>query len=142
MPAHLEPSYDDFPIDLEKGIVVVGTDAKCDIILADSSVAARHFAIVNLEDSHVVCDLGTDDGVFVNGERVYGRQPIQTGDEIHVGEIGYVYRDRKYIPSDETKTVAMRTISPRDLEVVAAAVEHAKSKESMPTIPEDAKLSA
>lgn len=140
MPAYLETSYDDIPVELQKGIVVIGCDPKCDVVLADSTVAPRHGAIVNLEESHVVCDLGSDSGIFVNGERIYGRQPIQTGDEIIMGDVGFVYRDRHYIPVEERKTVALRTISPRDLEVVEAAVEHAQTRENPLVIPGDAKL--
>lgn len=109
MPAHLEPAEGP-PIDLYTGLVVIGRDAACDAVLTESSIAPRHCALVAQEDGHIICDLGSDLGTHVNGERVIGRQPLEPNDHIQLGELAYVYRDKNYVPDELSATMAIEPL--------------------------------
>ena len=85
-----------------------GCDVACDIVYAGSSLAPRHFAVAKLESSHVICDLGSGDGVDVNGQRVAGRRPIVNNDVIKIGDMSFVYRGAEF---DVADTVAIPIIS-------------------------------
>jgi hypothetical protein len=64
--------------------VTIGRSRDCDVTLDDANVSRRH-AELRLEGSAwVVADLGSTNGVKVNGHRV-SQQPLQPGDEITLG---------------------------------------------------------
>jgi hypothetical protein len=64
--------------------VVIGRDASADIVVAQTSVSRRHAEVVPGPNGYVVNDLSTN-GLFVNGEKVNGSQPLSRSDVIQVG---------------------------------------------------------
>lgn len=109
MPAYLEPTSGDTAIFLDRGVTVFGCDIACDVCYTDSSLSPRHFAVATLEASHVVCDLGSQLGVSINGERVVGRQPIRNNDVVSIADLAFIYRSADH---DNADTVALPIISP------------------------------
>jgi hypothetical protein len=72
-------------VPITMGGVLVGRSAVCKIVVDDMKVSRRH-ACVRLEGGQVVVDdLGSSNGVVVNGERVIGTLRVAPGDVIHVG---------------------------------------------------------
>ena len=64
---------------------VAGRDPSCEVCLEDPSVSRRHAEFRLLEDgSWQVVDLGSTNGVKVNGRRV-SETPLKPGDEIVLG---------------------------------------------------------
>jgi hypothetical protein len=64
--------------------VLIGRSRDCDVTLDDPNVSRRHAELRN-EDGHwVVADLGSTNGVKVNGRRVE-QAVLQPGDELAVG---------------------------------------------------------
>ncbi|HEX8123517.1 MAG TPA: DUF3662 and FHA domain-containing protein [Solirubrobacteraceae bacterium] len=64
----------------------IGRSRDCDIVLADPNVSRRHAEV--RPDGHggwQVRDLGSTNGVKVNGRRIDGPAPIQTGDRLALG---------------------------------------------------------
>src|SRR5262249_15522213 len=55
---------------LEKPITTVGSVAGNDIVLQDTSVSRKHVGIRKVEGGYEVADLGSTNGVYVNGERM------------------------------------------------------------------------
>ncbi len=67
---------------------VIGRSRECDIVLADSNVSRRHAEIRPAGPGWTVGDLGSTNGVRVNGRRVGGEpMPVQDGDRIELGTV-------------------------------------------------------
>jgi Protein of unknown function (DUF3662)/FHA domain len=70
------------------GGAVIGRSRECDIVLQDSNVSRRHAEIRPTGgDGWTITDLGSTNGVRVNGRRLDAPAPLQTGDEITVGTV-------------------------------------------------------
>src|SRR3954470_7534360 len=66
---------------------LVGTGTECQLMLGDERVAPLHAYFERGESGHVVLhDLGSEQGTFVNGERLEGSRLIEGGEEIRVGD--------------------------------------------------------
>ena len=64
--------------------VTIGRSRECDVTLDDANVSRRHAELRREGGTWVVADLGSTNGVKVNGHRV-SQQPLQPGDEIVLG---------------------------------------------------------
>ena len=64
--------------------VVIGRSRDCDVTLDDPNVSRRHAELRNQGGTWVVADLGSTNGVKVNGRRV-NDHPLTPGDEITLG---------------------------------------------------------
>jgi hypothetical protein len=64
--------------------VTIGRSRDCDVTLDDANVSRRHAELRREGAAWVVADLGSTNGVKVNGHRVHER-PLQPGDEIVLG---------------------------------------------------------
>ena len=72
-------------LELAEGEFVVGRNATCQLSLDDSLVSRRHAILTVSADRVEVADLGSRNGVLVNGERITGRVAIAPGDRIVIG---------------------------------------------------------
>ncbi|HEY9426129.1 MAG TPA: FHA domain-containing protein, partial [Gemmatimonadaceae bacterium] len=70
----------------EGGVFTVGRAAGCDIVLLDPTVSRKHAELGCGEGEVAVRDLGSANGVFVNGARV-GEAVIHGGDEVSFGAV-------------------------------------------------------
>ena len=64
---------------------LAGRAEGCDLILAGDHVSREHLAVVRRWDGVVVEDLGSKNGVLVNGQRVSGELKLRDGDRLEVG---------------------------------------------------------
>ena len=70
------------------GGAVIGRSRDCDIVLQDSNVSRRHAEIRPAGgDNWTITDLGSTNGVKVNGRAVSSVTPIRSGDAIVVGTV-------------------------------------------------------
>lgn len=77
-------------IPLEKAIVLIGRQADCDVSLTHSrKVSRKHCCVAQVNDSYVVRDLGSTNGVFVNGSRVRKEAGLALGDELAIGDVRF-----------------------------------------------------
>lgn len=68
------------------GGAVVGRSRECDIVLADANVSRRHAEVLPAAaDTWTIADLGSTNGVVVNGRRIQGAAQLQSGDRIALG---------------------------------------------------------
>lgn len=92
MAASLIPTDGGSPISLDKPIVLIGRHQECDISLQTSSkVSRRHCCIVQVGDRYVVRDLGSMNGIRVNGHRIVETE-LCPGDEVAVADICFLFR--------------------------------------------------
>ena len=84
--------------------VTIGQASTNDVPLAfDRTVSQVHCIIEPVASRWCVRDLSSRNGTFVNGERIWGEQPLRAGDEIRVGTVRFVARlDDIGIHGDET----------------------------------------
>ncbi len=77
--------YQNHDLELVEGEFVVGRNASCQLSLDDPLVSRRHATFNVHADSVTVEDLGSRNGVMVNGERIPGRVILRPGDRIQIG---------------------------------------------------------
>jgi hypothetical protein len=63
----------------------IGRSRDCDIVLEDSSVSRRHAELRPGGEGWTIEDLGSTNGVRVNGSTVHGPREVRTGDRIEIG---------------------------------------------------------
>jgi Protein of unknown function (DUF3662)/FHA domain len=73
---------------------IVGRSRECDIVLDDSGVSRQHAELRPAADGWVVVDLGSTNGVRVNGRRIQGEQPLSQGETIELGSTEMVFELR------------------------------------------------
>lgn len=74
------------------GGALVGRSRECDIVLADANVSRRHAEVrPAAAGTWMISDLGSTNGVRVNGRQIAGAQQLAAGDRIVLGtaEIGF-----------------------------------------------------
>ncbi|MBW3539094.1 MAG: FHA domain-containing protein [Planctomycetes bacterium] len=105
MAVYLMPLDKGRPIVLDKTIVFVGRHPECDVVLKDSrKVSRKHCCIAQVDDRIVVRDLGSMNGVRLNGERINGETPVLPGDELIIGDVGYVLRSQDAAPQQKRRS--------------------------------------
>jgi predicted component of type VI protein secretion system len=88
MPAQLLALTEGPSILLDKPILLFGRHPECDVQLHSRKVSRRHCCIAQVSDYLVVRDLGSTNGIRINGIRVLeGR--LHGGDELTVGNFRY-----------------------------------------------------
>src|SRR3954468_8071871 len=70
--------------------VTIGRSRDCDVTLEDANVSRRHAELRREGGAWVVADLGSTNGVKINGQRV-DQHPLSPGDEITLGLERLVY---------------------------------------------------
>jgi pSer/pThr/pTyr-binding forkhead associated (FHA) protein len=88
MPAHLLSLTDGPSILLDKPILLFGRHAECDVQLNSKKVSRRHCVLAVVADYLVVRDLGSTNGIRINGKKtVEGK--LHPGDELTIGNFRY-----------------------------------------------------
>jgi pSer/pThr/pTyr-binding forkhead associated (FHA) protein len=65
--------------------VVIGRSREADVVVEDPNVSRRHAEVRPSGGSWMVRDLGSTNGVKVNGRRIQGPQSLKPGDTIELG---------------------------------------------------------
>jgi predicted component of type VI protein secretion system len=91
MPAQLLSLSDGPSILLDKPVLLIGRHPECDIQIDSRKVSRRHCCIAHVNDYLVVRDLGSTNGVRINGVRVVEGK-LRNGDELTVGNSRYRVR--------------------------------------------------
>ena len=68
----------------------IGTESGSTIVVEDRAVSRRHVGIRRMGDGYELADLGSTNGVFVNGMRV-PKQQLVPGDIIRIGSTEMVF---------------------------------------------------
>jgi predicted component of type VI protein secretion system len=82
--------------------LVAGRDQNCEIQVLDPMVSRRH-AAVRFEprrNRHWVQDLGSRNGVFVNGYRAVHPLSLKDGDVVELGESRLLYTTRQFMSAE------------------------------------------
>jgi pSer/pThr/pTyr-binding forkhead associated (FHA) protein len=74
-----------------KAYTTIGREASCDYILESISVSRRHAAIERQGSGFVLSDLGSENGTFVNDQRVVHPIFLKSGDQIRFGDVSVAF---------------------------------------------------
>ena len=74
------------------GGATIGRSRDCDVVLADANVSRRHAEVLpGAAGTWMVSDLGSTNGVVVNGRRITGYEPLAPGDRMALGTAEVVF---------------------------------------------------
>jgi pSer/pThr/pTyr-binding forkhead associated (FHA) protein len=85
-------------LSFERGSFSIGRNEGNDIQLSSQSVSRNHARIFADGERCFVEDLNSSNGIFVDGNRVYGRAPIVAGSQIRVGDFLLLLQAREGAP--------------------------------------------
>ena len=77
---------------LKPGITSIGRSPKNQIRLPQAAVSRHHANIILNTEGYRIVDLGSDNGIFVNGQRVKEHQ-LADGDIIQIGTQKLMYKN-------------------------------------------------
>src|SRR3954451_22022500 len=72
---------------------VLGRSRDCDVVVEDENVSRRHAEVRPSGGAWIVRDLGSTNGVKVNGQRLTGAQSLRPGDRIDLGLSELVFEE-------------------------------------------------
>jgi pSer/pThr/pTyr-binding forkhead associated (FHA) protein len=103
MPARLVPlsDTDGAPVPLQRPVILIGRHSECDVRLDLPQVSRRHCCIALAYDRLIIRDLGSHNGIWVNGERVDEARLLH-GDEIAIGPTIYQVQDMAVVRNEPT----------------------------------------
>ncbi len=78
-------------VGLDRDVTTIGSVAGNTVLLTDTGVSRKHVGIKRVDDGYELADLGSTNGVYVNGEKV-ARRKLEVGDVIRVGTTEIVFR--------------------------------------------------
>ena len=93
---------------IDRDLMVIGRNTDCDLVLEPKSVSRRHAAIVRRKHDHVIKDLGSTRGTYVNGLRLAQPVVLKSGCVIQLGEVQLTFKTQVveiHEDSDEQSTV-------------------------------------
>lgn len=82
-----EPKGKEITISQER--TLIGRKPECDIVIASPKVSREHCRIDLSGDTAEIVDLGSRNGIFVNGQKAK-RAILSSGDRISVGPLGFI----------------------------------------------------
>ena len=110
MATHLLSLTDGPSVQIDKPILLFGRHEECDVQLNSKKVSRRHCVVAQVNDVLLIRDLGSTNGVRINGERVAEGQ-LRPGDEVQIGNFKYqvcgdpLGRSKEHPAPDEFRSV-------------------------------------
>jgi DNA-binding NarL/FixJ family response regulator len=100
----------------------VGKADENDIALADDATASHlHAVLERFAAGWCVTDLGSSNGTWVNGERIWASRRLRHGDEIRIGQTRLLFHDPLTTAAAPTETeIAPPDLTPRERDVLVA----------------------
>ncbi len=90
MPIRLIPTSSGETIKLDKPVLLIGRNPDCDVVLTESrKVSRNHCLIACVDDKLFIRDLGSTNGVWINGHRVEREGRIRAGDVLSIADLKY-----------------------------------------------------
>ena len=92
MVAVLHPTGPGSQIVIDRAVVLVGRSADCDVVINFSSKISRmHCVFVQVDTEYYIRDLGSMNGVRVNGQRVEKSAKLFQGAEVAIGDVVFQF---------------------------------------------------
>jgi hypothetical protein len=70
---------------------IIGRSRDCEIVLEDAGISRHHAELRPAGEHWTIEDLGSTNGVLVNGTAIRGAQPIYSGDRLELGSMEIMF---------------------------------------------------
>ena len=109
-------------VDLLAERTTIGKAAENDIAVDDDATASGlHAVLERFAAGWCVTDLGSSNGTWVNGERIWASRRLRHGDEIRIGQTRLVFRDPLTVAGPATEVEqAPPALTTRERDVLVA----------------------
>jgi pSer/pThr/pTyr-binding forkhead associated (FHA) protein len=109
-------------LELESDRATIGNADANDIVLAEDAKASRlHAVLERFPAAWCVTDLGSSNGTWVNGERIWASHRLRHGDEIRIGQSRVIFRDAPSGDDPQTEAeISAPTLTVRERDVLVA----------------------
>ena len=96
----------------------IGRDPASDVVLGTALGSRNHALLVSIGKNHILTDLSSSNGTFVNGERI-SEASLSEGDQIHFGDEAWTFQDGGL---QKGRTARGRSASPKTIAWVGGMV--------------------
>jgi predicted component of type VI protein secretion system len=86
--------------------LTVGKGEENDVVLDDTTVSRLHAVLEQFPAGWCVTDVGSSNGTFLNGERIWAQQRLRHGDEVRVGRTRLLFRNSSDVGHSRTESEA------------------------------------
>jgi pSer/pThr/pTyr-binding forkhead associated (FHA) protein len=101
------------------GRMTIGKGAANEIALDDPTVSRLHAALEEFAEGWCVTDVGSSNGTYLNGERIWAQHRLRHGDEIRVGRTRLLFRSSVDAAASRTESEdAPPSLTPRERDVL------------------------
>jgi pSer/pThr/pTyr-binding forkhead associated (FHA) protein len=109
-------------VDVDAPRTTIGKAEENDVALADDPMASRlHAVLEQFNAGWCVTDLGSSNGTWVNGERIWAAHRLRHGDEVRIGQTRLTFRDFSQSVGSVTEVEAEApTLTVRERDVLVA----------------------
>ena len=109
-------------IAIDRAVILVGRGADCDVVITTSQKISRHHCcVVQVDNSYYLRDLGSMNGVWLNGGRVNREARMASGDKVAIGDTEFLFHPNARIEQKKaTSPPANRPAAPTQTGNVAA----------------------
>jgi hypothetical protein len=112
-----KPEGKEIPVQVPR--FIIGRSAECQL-RPNSELISRHHCQISVNGDEVtIMDLGSSNGTIVNGERITEEVPINDGDLVQVGPLGFQVLLTREAAVETPVPAATETIAPSAKTVVA-----------------------
>jgi pSer/pThr/pTyr-binding forkhead associated (FHA) protein len=106
-------------VELSGDRVTVGKGTENDVALDDARVSRLHAVLERFAAGWCVTDLGSSNGTYLNGERIWAQQRLRHGDEVRVGATRLLFRNSTDVGHTATESEAdPPVLTPRERDVL------------------------
>ncbi len=115
--------------------ITIGRQEGNTIRLTERNVSRRHARLVRQNGHVVVEDLGSYNGVLINGERIQGQAEIRDGDLIQIGDYDLALQHESAMLATTAPTIRLPSLQPEteELEAVRTAESPMLGHDMSPT---------
>ena len=86
----LQPLKNHKPIPIDRAVILVGRGEDCDVLITGSKkISRKHCCLVQSDQCFLIRDLGSTNGVWVNGKRVDQEAEITEGDRVAIADVQF-----------------------------------------------------
>lgn len=96
--------------DLRGPEVLIGRSPECHITIEDPLVSRKHARICIVDGEASIEDLGSRNGVAINGAKIEGRHPLRDGDRVRLGTQELVFHQGGRASKRESRTTGFMTV--------------------------------
>ena len=105
MVAVLQPMKQGRLIAVDRAVILVGRGSDCDAVITGSKkISRRHCCVVQVDESYYVRDLGSMNGVWLNGNKVNREAILKSGDCLCIGDVEFLFHPNARV--EQKKAVA------------------------------------